>query len=232
MPTRRAALLTVAAAALPAQTMRFDSKRVQATLSDWSFAMTHEGEAPQWKIVADSTAPSSPFVLAQTSTDKTAGRFPLAIYRHAKLKDGIVSVLFKPVAGERDQAAGLVWRYQDPNHYYIARANALEDNVVTYKVEKGERTSLRPPGLLSKSYGVKHRIPTNSWTALQVHFWGNYFEVSINGARVMALEDDTFTDAGQVGLWTKADSVIHFDNMRVQTRVRGRLSTLTARSPG
>jgi hypothetical protein len=218
MHTRRAAILTVATAVLPAQTLRFDSKRVNTTLSAWTFAMTHEGEAPQWEIVADPTAPSDPFVLAQTSTGKTAGRFPLAIYRHARLKDGIVSVLFKPVAGERDQAAGLVWRYRDPDNYYIVRANALEDNVVLYKVENGERTSLQPRGLPSKSYGVKHSIPKNSWTSMHVMFSGSHFEVLIGGVKVMEVDDSTFTHAGQVGLWTKADSVIHFDDMRVQAR--------------
>ncbi len=218
MPTRRAAILMWAAAVLPAQTLRFDSKRVKATLSAWTFAMTHEGEAPQWEIVGDPSAPSAPFVLAQTSTGKTAGRFPLAIYRHAKLKDGSVAVLFKPVAGERDQAAGLVWRYRDPNNYYIVRANALEDNVVLYKVENGERTSLQPQGLPSKSYGVKHPIPQNSWTSMQVSFSGGHFDVLIGGVKVMEVEDFTFTYSGQVGLWTKADSVIHFDDIRIQAR--------------
>jgi hypothetical protein len=218
MPTRRAAILAVATAVLPAQTLRFDSKRVKTTLSAWTFAMTHEGEAPRWEIVADPTAPSAPYVLAQTSTGKTAGRFPLAIYRHAKLKNGIVSILFKPVAGERDQAAGVVWRYRDPDNYYIVRANALEDNVVLYKVENGERTSLQPQGLPSKSYGVKHPIPKNSWTSMQVMFSGNHFEVLVGGVKVLEVEDSTFTNAGQVGLWTKADSVIHFDDMRIQAR--------------
>ena len=55
-----------------------------------------------------------------------------------------LSVRFKPVSGAVDQAAGLVWRYRDKDNYYVVRANALENNVVLYKVESGRRTDLDP----------------------------------------------------------------------------------------
>jgi hypothetical protein len=164
----------------------------------------------------DDSAPSKPNVLAQVSNDATGGRFPLAVYEKASLKDGTLSVKFKAISGRGDQAAGLVWRYQDPDNYYIVRANALEDNVVLYKVEKGERIALAPKGTPSNTYGVKHPVPKQTWSTLSVVFQGNVFTVGFNGQKLFEVEDSTFTAAGKAGLWTKADSVTYFDDFRVE----------------
>ena len=86
------------------------SESVPGSVPDgWMIAMTNKGGAPKWEVLKDPTAPSRPNVLAQTSTDKTGSRFPLAVWKNAELKDGTVSVAFKPVAGTEDQAAGIVW---------------------------------------------------------------------------------------------------------------------------
>jgi hypothetical protein len=201
-----------------AQAVNFDTASAGSVPKGWSVAMTHEGGAPRWEVVADDSAPSKPYVLAQTSTDRTSGRFPLAILETARLRDGWVSVRFKTISGERDQAAGIVWRYRDPNNYYIVRANALEDNVVLYKVENGTRTALPPKGTPSKTYGVKHKVAKQTWSALRVAFTGRVFEVYFDDQKIMEVEDATFFDAGKVGLWTKADSVTHFDDFHYGKR--------------
>jgi hypothetical protein len=177
--------------------------------------MTHQGGAPKWEVLKDDSAPSRPNVFAQVSNDRTAGRFPLAIWDGATVKDGTLTVKFKTVSGAIDQGAGLVWRYRDPNNYYIVRANALENNVVLYKVQNGERLSLSPKGAVSNAYGVKHPVPKQRWTTLTVHFQGSLFSVSLNGEKLFDVEDATFTGAGKTGLWTKSDSVIYFDDFQV-----------------
>ena len=154
-------------------------------------------------------------MLAQTSTDATAGRFPLAILESAKVANGSISVKFKAMSGTVDQAAGLVWRYHDPNNYYIVRANALEENVVLYKVENGQRLALAPKGSPSKTYGVRRHIPKQSWNTLAVQFEANVFTVSFGGEKLFQVIDSTFSGAGKVGLWTKADSVTYFDDLQV-----------------
>ena len=93
--------------------------------------MTHSGGEPRWEIIKDDGEIGKAQVLAQLSQDKTSGRFPLAIYEKARLRNGEVSVRCKSISGEVDQACGIVWRYRDPNNYYITRANALENNVVS-----------------------------------------------------------------------------------------------------
>jgi len=197
---------------LAAKTINFDHDKVGEVPKGWSVAMTHQGGAPKWEVLAEPTAPSKSKVLAQTSSDATGGRFPLCIYDNSNLKDGEVSVAFKAVSGRVDQGAGLVWRYRDSGNYYITRANALENNVVLYKVENGVRRSLAPKGTPSDTYGVRRRIPSGVWSTLRVSFSGSQFTVYLNGEKVFDVEDTTFTGAGKVGLWTKADSVIYFDN--------------------
>lgn len=177
--------------------------------------MTHSGGPPKWEVLKDNSAPSPPNVLAQSSHDATAGRFPLAIWERTSPKDGALSVKFKTVSGTIDQAAGLVWRYRDANNYYIVRANALENNVVLYKVQNGERISLAPKGAVSNAYGVKHRVPKQTWSTLSVSFRDNLFGVMLDGDKLFEVEDSTFPGAGKTGLWSKSDSVTYFDDFRV-----------------
>ena len=95
----------------------------------------------------------------------------MATWDKAAIRDGEVSVAFQAVAGAIDRAAGIVWRYQDPNHYYIARANALKNNVVLYKVEKGVRTSIAPGGLPSRAYGVRRDVPSGRRISTNSRLW-------------------------------------------------------------
>lgn len=198
-----------------ARVIRFDAEKPGKLPRGWSVAMTHDGGAPRWEIVRDESAPSPPHVLAQLSQDRTAGRFPLAICDRIAILDGSISVAFKTVDGLVDQAAGIVWRYQNPNNYYIVRANALEHNVVLYKVENGVRLSIAPKGLPSRSYGVKHDIPRGRWNTLRIEFQGGLVAVFLNNERLFEAEDQTFMKSGKTGLWTKADSVTYFDEFTV-----------------
>jgi len=203
-------VLLLIQAAIHGEVIRFDRLAEGSLPSGWSVAMTHAGGEPKWEVVRDDSAPHPPLVLGQVSRDPTAGRFPLAIWDGASLRNGDVSVTFKPVDGSIDRAAGIVWRYQDPNNYYIVRANALENNVVLYKVEAGTRLSIAPKGLPSRAYGVKHEVPSGRWSTLRVVFKNNLFTVYLNGERLFETEDQTFSEAGKVGLWTKADSLTYF----------------------
>ncbi len=208
-------LLFAAASPGCGESINFDTAAVGTIPRTWTVAMTHTGEPPRWEVLRDSSAPSKPNVLAQLSTDRTAGRFPLAIWNRASLKDGAVSVKFKAVSGRVDQGAGLVWRYRDRDNYYIVRANALEDNVVLYKVQQGQRLAIEPKGAVSNTYGVKHPVPKQTWSTLRVSFHGSVFTVSLDNEMLFEAQDSTFTGAGKTGLWTKADSVIYFDDFQV-----------------
>lgn len=181
----------------------------------FTVSMTSDGGVPQWTVQQEEGAPSGKLVIAQVSDDKTRGRFPLLVSDEISAKNADLSVKFKPIAGTVDQAGGLVWRYRDKDNYYIVRANALEDNVVLYKVEKGKRTSIAPKGTESGTYGQKIKVPAKTWNDLRVVARGSVFEVWFNGNKLYEVEDGTFNTPGKVGLWTKADSITLFDDLRI-----------------
>jgi hypothetical protein len=200
---------------MTAQTINFDKDKEGSVPKGFSTALTGKGKVGVWKVVKDESAPSKPNVLAQTDMDKTGYRFPLCVYDALIAKDVDVSVKFKPIKGDEDQGAGIVWRYTDKDNYYIVRANALEDNVVLYKVEKGKRTDLPPLGK-GKTYGMKEKVSSGKWGTLRIVAKGNHFDVYHNDKKLFEVDDTTFTEAGKVGLWTKADSYILFDDLTIK----------------
>jgi len=119
---------------------------------------------------------------------------------------------------KKTKRAGIVWRFRDADNYYLARANALEDNIVLYKVEKGRRTAIAPKGTPVHTYGVKHAVPSGTWRELAVEFRGNVFKVVFNGQELFEVEDSTSAEEGKVGLWTKADSVTYFDDFSFERK--------------
>ncbi len=200
------------------ESVRFDEEKTGGVPSGWSTAVTHEGARGRWEVLSNDSAPSKPKVLAQLSSEPARAQFPLAVLERANLEDGEIEVKFKPVSGKVDQAAGLVWRYRDENNYYVVRANALEGNVVLYKVQEGKRTSLAPGGTPEGTYGVDREVPSGRWSVLKVVVQGPSFTVLFNGERLFEVEDRTFTGGGRVGLWTKADSVTYFDDFEVRAK--------------
>lgn len=195
------------------QTINFDSGKAGSVPAGWTVA-SGAGTAPRWEVIRDPSAPSPPYVFAQMSRDSAHGRCPLAIWNKLDFRDGDLSVKVKPVAGKEDRTGGIVWRYRDPENYYLLRANSLDNSIVLYKVEDGKRTPLASRGAPT-SFGVKHDVPANQWSVLKVQFRGPLFSVYFNHRRLFEVQDSTFRSSGKVGLWTKADSVTYFDDFRI-----------------
>ncbi len=183
----------------------FDPFEVGRTPPGFTTALTGGGGPVSWIVQEDATAPTGKKVLAQTSSDATDYRFPLCVYDGVSAKDVAVSVQFKSVAGKVDEAGGVVVRYQDKDNYYVARANATEDNVRLYKVQHGKR---------SKIAGIGTKVAPGVWHSLQLEAHGTHFIVAFDDKWFEA-DDGTFQQAGKVGLWTKADSVTYFDNLKI-----------------
>ena len=193
----------------------FDKDAVQVLPQGWLSELTGRGAKGTWVVLADPTAPSPPNILAQTSKNITDYRFPVVAVQNTNYQDLDLSVQFKTISGRVEQEAGLAWRYQDAKNYYVVGANALKDNVVLYKVENGKQSHLRPKGATGRGFGAKIGVPRNVWNKLAVKVSGNVFIVSFNGRKLYEVEDNTFAGAGKIGLWTKADSVVYFDNLSV-----------------
>ena len=198
--------VTLASGVAVAETVNFDEMKAGAPPSGWTATQTGSGSA-KWSVEKDDSAPSKPNVLKQSGQ----ATFPVCIKDGTSLRDGFVEVKFKPISGKEDQAGGVIWRAKDANNYYIARANALEGNVVLYKTVNGKRSPLDIVGRKG-GYGVKEPVASGRWHTLRVEFTGNRFKLIFDGKHLFDVEDTTFTDAGKVGVWTKADSVTLFDD--------------------
>ena len=181
-----------------AQTITFDRDTPGAIPAGWRAGVTGRG-SPKWLVEADATAPSKPNVLKQSGS----GTFPWCVMQGTSLADGYVEVKFKPISGREDQAGGLVWRWKDSDNYYVARANALENNVSLYYTQNGRRNELKY---------VDAPVPRNTWHALRVEFSGKKIRVLLNGKAYIEMEDEHIAGAGLIGVWTKADSVTLFDD--------------------
>jgi hypothetical protein len=185
--------------------LRFDRTTVGSPPPGFSFAKTGQGSDGEWTVVADPTAREG-FAIEQTSTDTTDYRFPLAIHASLSAKNLKAEIRFKAVGGKVDRAAGIAVRLEDPDNYYMARANALENNVRFYRVVAGKRQQLGTADL---------RVTSDEWHTLTLDARDQRFAVSYDGAALFEVTDPTFTEAGGVALWTKSDSVTRFDVMKI-----------------
>jgi hypothetical protein len=173
-------------------------------LGDFQFAMTGGGAPGEWSIVRDDAAQA----LAQIGSDSTDDRFPVAIYQPFSGRNVYVSIRFMPVAGKIDQAGGVVVRFTSAGDYYLARANALENNVRFYRVVGGKRQMIA---------GVDARVTNGAWHTLGIAARDDRFIILFNGRELFGATDATVPGPGRVGMWTKADSVTWFESIKIKS---------------
>lgn len=201
--SQNSGLLDVPAPEIEGETRHwtFTADDVDQIPEGWEIAQTGEGNGSEWKVIADESAPSQTgFVLAQTA-ESPRSMFNLCVIEDVSYRDVKLTVAFKSVAGKIDQGGGFIWRYVDPNHYYICRFNPLEDNLRIYKVIVGKRKQLA---------SIDVELVAEKWHTLTVTMRGDLIVCDVDGTR-LGVRDDTLSDAGRIGLWTKADAQTHFD---------------------
>lgn len=192
------AAVSVAAAA-DMQNAGFDADAPGAAPAGWTCGVTGRGE-PKW-TVEPAPARSTEHALVQHGS----GTFPWCVKTGTSLTDGVVEARFMPISGREDQAGGVVWRWKDADNYYVARANALENNVSLYYTQGGRRNTLKY---------VDAPVARGKWHDLRVEFSGTRIAVWLDGKRAIDHEDSHITGPGAIGVWTKADSVTAFSGFR------------------
>ncbi len=190
-------------------TYNFDNDKPGLMPANFNDVRTGRGLQGQWLVIPDPSAPTRPNVVAQNSADPTDSRLVLLVANQGSFKDLRLSVKFKTVSGEVDRAAGLAFRLKDANNYYVLRVNTLEDNCRLYRVVAGKK---RPFA------GANFEVGTGEWHELTVECVGNKIICYYDGKKKIEATDDTFADAGKVGLWTKADSVTYFDDLTITAK--------------
>lgn len=185
----------------------FDALAEGSVPPGFRIAMTGGGLPPRWVVRADATAPAGRNILAQTAADRTEYRYPHAVLEAVNARDVDVSVRFRNVSGSVDRAAGIIARWRDANNYYVLRANAAERNVYLYVVDGGRRRAVM---------GRNVAVSGDRWHSLRLIAIDDGFVAMFDDQRVFEARDTTFPTAGAVGLWTKADSVTHFDDFAIR----------------
>lgn len=139
---------------------------------------------------------------------QTFAYFPLSVYKGVdSFKNGEISFRFKGVAGRIDQCAGIAFNIKPSGDYLILRANCLENNIVLWKYVNGRRSPLK--------WVQKIVTPPGQWFTLSMRVRGKKISGALNGQPVFDFENTEPID-GRVGLWSKADSVMYFDDYSVK----------------
>ena len=205
-----AALQTKKSVITTQKIFNFENYKTGQLPEDWSQFTTGKDPETKWQIIQDQDNK----VLAQLSDKHPNYHFNIAIYNNLSAKNIDLSVRFKAIKGHMDQGGGLVWRFKDPNNYYVVRTNPLEDNVVLYKVENGVRLDLPLVGK-GKTYGMNVGKLGQAWNHLRLVTQNELFTVYLNGKKLFEVKDESFKNKGKTGLWTKADAVTYFDDFQI-----------------
>jgi hypothetical protein len=185
----------------------FDNEKQGEIADGFSSQVTGKGGPGKWEIIKDDTAPGISNVIAQTSQEYFGYHFSMAVNENAIYDDFELVVKFKGVKGKEDQGGGPVWRYQDNNNYYIARANPLENNYRVYKVVDGKRIQMDSARL---------KVTSGEWHTIKIIARKNRIQCFYDEQPYLEVTDDAFLKKGKIGLWTKADAVTYFDDLEVR----------------
>jgi hypothetical protein len=189
------------------QKFDFEKAPLGAMPPGFSAALTGDGPPPRWQVLEADQPGGGRRVLAQTSAEPNSYRYPVCVSDSPWMTHVSATVRFRCISGQVDQAAGVVVRYRDKNNYYVARANALEDNVRFYRVKDGKRSQIAD---------LKAQVTPLAWHTLSLRAHGNHFTITFDDKSFEA-DDATFPGPGLVGVWTKADSVTWFDGLTVES---------------
>jgi len=193
------------ATAMPLTTLSFDKDPLGQVPPEFTFAIMGEGRGVHWEIQQDPSILTRHHMLVQTGQADPGDNVALALFNGQPIDHGDVSVRFRINAGEDDQSAGIVWRYQDPQTYYLARASAKDDSCSVYLVRKGKMKLLDTQSVTIIPY---------TWHELRVVFVQKNYSVLVDHEAIVGGKDSHLMNAGQIGLCTLSDSVVRFDEFR------------------
>ncbi|MCP5518256.1 MAG: DUF1080 domain-containing protein [Verrucomicrobiales bacterium] len=189
-------------------------------------ALTGQGAPGDWQVISaeiptllpplnpEARPPQGP-AIAQLSRDATDERFPLLVYEPEVFTDFTLRVKLKLVAGDFEQMAGIAFRLQDPENYYVVRASAKGNTFRFYRVHRGQRGPV---------IGPEMDIAAGVWHDLEIECEGNRIRIRFDGREALPeLTDPTFRE-GRIALWTKSDSVSYFADLRITYRPRTTLA--------
>jgi hypothetical protein len=135
--------------------------------------------------------------------------FPLTIFQELKtFSGGEVSVKFKSLSGRIDQAAGIAFNIKENGDYLVIRANPLENNIVAFRLKEGRRSVVK----WVRDISTKSKV----WHILKIVVNGKNVTGFLDGKKCISLNLPKRVN-GKIGLWSKSDSYVLFDDFIVRT---------------
>lgn len=197
-------LLTASVCEHPVKTWDFESDAAGKTPEGFYFDTTRETTDGKWEIIRDGDSN----VLAQVDRNRSESRFALAVVRDSGFEDLRLSVRLKAVEGDVDQTGGIIWRYRNSENYYLLRADVSERKVRLYRVVNGNRIQF--------AHEENVRLSPNTWHVLKVEHDGEKIKAYLDDEMLFKTKDRAFHKRGKIGLWTQADAVTYFDELRIE----------------
>jgi hypothetical protein len=183
----------------------FDSKEGKLSTTEWSAgSYANQGNAT-WTIQKTQDAPSSPNALVRS------GKAPYswAVRKNKEFSNGGLEVAFNVLGGKEDPEAGIIWGFQDGTNYYYVRTNAVEDNIIFYRMNKGKKEHLKD---------VEAKTPFGTWHNLKIQINGKELTVFLDGKIALNTKNKEPFPAGKVGFFTSADTNCAFDDWKITSK--------------
>lgn len=203
---------------LGAENVDFDTLAPDAAPPYWSTAHTHSGPPADWVVRRDASAPSRPNVLSQVAHTGARYEFEIAVFDKLVCRDGDLSAKIRLRPGPGTKTAGLVWRYQDANNFYMLHLSADQRNVVLFRVQGGKAQQIPIRGAKPGSFGVSHDVRSGIWYIARVVFRGPRIRVFLGNRLLCEATDNAILQSGKTGLWTKGSTVASFDDFRIDKK--------------
>lgn len=141
---------------------------------------------------------------------KAFAYFPYAVAQEIPdFQNGEISMRFKIVDGQLDQCAGILFNLKPNGDYLTVRFNGKEDNLVLWTFNAGKRKFVKK--------GVEDvPIEMKKWAKIKIQIQGTALKGYLNDRLLL---EYTLPEpvTGKVGLWSKTDSVIYYDDFTVTT---------------
>lgn len=164
-------------------------------------------------VERDPTAPSRPNVFDQSSSGPHQAVFPL-LYDSVVCRDGDLSVKFKIAGGRSDQTAGIVFRYQDQNNYYLLNFSVDHQRIRLVRVMNGQTETVRATGQVDTE-GFSHDLRAGQWYVTKVIFRGPHLRILFGNRKLFEVHDARLQSAGKTGVWTRGQTQASFDDFRI-----------------
>jgi hypothetical protein len=203
---------------LGAENVDFDTVAPESAPPDWSTAHTHAGPPGDWIVRRDPSAPSRPNVFSQLSRTGARFEFDIAVFDKVICRDGDLSAKIRLRPGPGVKTAGLVWRYQDPDNFYMLHLSADQRNVAVFRVQDGKAHEIPVRGVKPGNFGVYHDVRSGVWYIARVVFRGPRVRVFLGNRLLFDAADSTILQGGKTGLWTKGSTVASFDDFRIDKK--------------